>query len=205
MISYWNERYSEPGFAYGEEPNEFLRSWLTDREPGRILFPAEGEGRNAVYAAALGWQTDALDFSAVAQEKALALAQRRGAAIHYEIMDFATAELPESAYDAVALIFVHQPELLRQRLHRIVTQTLKPGGVLLLEAFSKAQLPLSSGGPKDPALLYDPETLRGDFHGLHLLSLTETTTELAEGPYHAGTAQVIRLIAEKPVLQETGK
>ena len=198
MISFWDERYAETGFAYGEEPNAFLRAQLSHLVPGRILFPAEGEGRNAVYAAAQGWQTDAFDFSAVGREKALALAQRHGVAVQYDLADMATVELPAETYDAVALIYVHQPDTLRRRLHETVTRVLRPGGTLLLEAFSKAQMPLTSGGPKDAAMLYDAAMLQEDFRSLRLVSLEETTTELTEGPYHAGTAQVIRLIAEKP-------
>ena len=205
MISFWNQRYAETDFAYGEEPNAFLRSHLPGLAPGRILFPAEGEGRNAVYAASHGWQADAFDFSAAGKEKALALAVRRGVTLHYELADMMTILLPAAAYDVVALIYVHQPEAIRKRLHEAAIQTLKPGGTLLLEAFSKAQLPLDSGGPKDPSMLYDAAMLREDFRALHRVSLEETTTELAEGIYHQGIAQVVRLIAKKSVAQEAAQ
>ncbi|MFF4585043.1 class I SAM-dependent methyltransferase [Streptomyces sp. NPDC001388] len=39
---------------------------------------AAGEGRNAVWLAARGWEVDAVDFSAVALEKAEGLAAERG-------------------------------------------------------------------------------------------------------------------------------
>ena len=77
----WNERYSESGFAYGTEPNEFLIS-VVDRIPhGRILSLAEGEGRNAVYLASLGYEVTGVDGSEVGLRKAMELAKERGVAI----------------------------------------------------------------------------------------------------------------------------
>jgi len=70
----WNERYREPGFAYGTAPNEFLVS-VVDRIPqGKILSLAEGEGRNAVYLASLGYQVTGVDGSEVGLRKAVELA-----------------------------------------------------------------------------------------------------------------------------------
>jgi hypothetical protein len=45
MENFWDQRFSEDGFAYGEAPNVFLREQLRGREPGALLLPAEGEGR----------------------------------------------------------------------------------------------------------------------------------------------------------------
>ena len=56
MKERWDDRYSKPEFAYGEEPNNYLKEQLIRIPAGTILFPAEGEGRNAVYAATLGWK-----------------------------------------------------------------------------------------------------------------------------------------------------
>lgn len=50
----WNQRYSEEGFAYGTEPNDFLKAKYTHiPKGGRVLCLAEGEGRNAGFFAAL--------------------------------------------------------------------------------------------------------------------------------------------------------
>ena len=57
----WNDRYSKDEFAYGEAPNNYLKEQLTKINVGKILFPAEGEGRNAVYAAKIGWTVSAFD------------------------------------------------------------------------------------------------------------------------------------------------
>ena len=60
-IDRWNERYSKEEFAYGEEPNQYLKEQLEKLAVGKILFAAEGEGRNGVYAAKLGWNVFAFD------------------------------------------------------------------------------------------------------------------------------------------------
>jgi hypothetical protein len=48
MKEFWNERYANEEYAYGEEPNEFFKQELARLQPGRILLPADGEGRNGV-------------------------------------------------------------------------------------------------------------------------------------------------------------
>ena len=78
---FWNSRYSEQEFAYGTQPNAFLRERLEKIKSGTALFLGEGEGRNAVYAATLGWQVDAVDFSSSAKVKALKLAEKNNVKI----------------------------------------------------------------------------------------------------------------------------
>ena len=56
MKEFWNERFSSEEYIYGTEPNLFFKSELDKRTPGDLLMPAEGEGRNAVYAVNL-WVT----------------------------------------------------------------------------------------------------------------------------------------------------
>jgi hypothetical protein len=62
-MDFWDQRYSQSDFVYGKKPNEYLKAKLVDLKPGRILFPAEGEGRNAIFAAKLGWDVFAFDSS----------------------------------------------------------------------------------------------------------------------------------------------
>jgi len=57
----WNERYAQPGFAYGTEPNEFLVSAAGRIPVGPVLSLGEGEGRNAAYLAGLGHRVVAVD------------------------------------------------------------------------------------------------------------------------------------------------
>lgn len=194
MSDFWNSRYAEPGFAYGTEPNRFFESELQSLRSGRLLLPCEGEGRNAVHAAGIGWTVDAFDLSTEGRSKCLRLAEASGVEVDYRIADALAFDYGVARYDAIALIFAHFPPLVRKEVHRRCLDALKPGGVLLLEAFSPAQLGKSSGGPQNPELLYSEEMLRGDFSDARILKLETARVVLDEGPYHRGPAEVIRMV-----------
>ena len=70
----WDKRYSESGYAYGTEPNDFLKQNFSTIPRGKVLSIAEGEGRNAVFLAKQGYQVTAIDSSIVAINKAEQLA-----------------------------------------------------------------------------------------------------------------------------------
>lgn len=200
MKELWNERYAAPEYIYGTQPNAWLAEKLELLKPGSVLFPAEGEGRNAVYAASKGWKVVAFDQSEQGQQKALKLAQEQGVSILYSLDDLTTFEASNGEFDAIALIFVHMPEEIRKNTHQRLLKFLKPGGYLILEAFTKDQLKNSSGGPKNELLLYDKNITESDFRDLEILQSEEITTHLNEGPLHRGEACVVRLFARKPTI-----
>lgn len=194
---FWNDRYSEDGFAYGKTPNAFFKEQIDKLPAGKILFPCEGEGRNAAYAASLGWDVDAFDLSEVGKQKAIDLATSFNAKINYNICDVANANFEDNSFDAVVLIYSHLPESLRITLHGNIKNWLKPGGMLILEAYNPLQLNNTSGGPKEVSMLYSIESLISDFHGMHFEILEEKQIELNEGKYHVGIADVVRFIGRK--------
>jgi 2-polyprenyl-3-methyl-5-hydroxy-6-metoxy-1,4-benzoquinol methylase len=200
MKNEWDERYARQEYIYGTEPNKFLKEQLSLLKPGRILFPAEGEGRNAVFAASLGWETDAFDQSVEGQKKAVKLATHKGVTINYYIQSLNDWNPEPDQYDCIALIFVHLPDGLRQHVHNAVVRALKPGGTLLLEAFTLNQLPRTSGGPKTAELLFLEEQITSDFKDLIFTTFAETQSMLNEGPLHQGLADVLQLTAIKPAL-----
>lgn len=197
MKEFWNERYATAAYIYGEEPNAFFKEKLALLKPGKLLCPAEGEGRNAVYAATQGWQVSAFDISEEGRNKALRLAEKKGVSIHYEIASFGTYQLTEAAFDAVVLSFTHLPAEDRRARFQKICKALKPGGTLILQGFSKAQLGKTTGGPKDLAMLWSREELEGDFADLQQLHIEQIDVELKEGPFHHGTASVIQLTATR--------
>lgn len=195
--NFWNDRYGQPDFVYGTEPNEFFAEQLAVLPPGNLLLPAEGEGRNAVFAAQLGWTVDAFDFSEAAQTKARQLATDQGVSINYVIGDL-LAFSADVQYDALALIFVHLPPEPRQRMLLHLTSLLKPGGTLLLEGFHPKQIRLPSGGPNAPEFCYTANELTDALiPGFAITQLTDQAITLHEGPYHNGPAHTVRLIAIK--------
>ena len=195
-LTFWDERFAEEGFAYGEEPNGFLREQLDRHTPGSLLLPAEGEGRNAVWAATRGWEVLAFDTSTVGRDKALATARRKGVEIAYELRSVAEPMHDlEARFDAVGLVFMHLPAEVRRMAHQRVARCLRPGGTLILEAFSTEQLKRGTGGPRDLGLLYTTTHLEKDFAALEIHTLENCDVELDEGRYHLGVASVVRMLA----------
>ncbi len=201
---FWNQRYAASEYAYGLHPNEYLKEKLSSLNPGSIMFPADGEGRNSVFAAELGWNSHAFDLSEQGRQKALQLAAQKGVSIHYQLGSPDTITVTPHAYDAIALIYAHFQAQQRFHFHQQLLRGLKPGGVLILEAFSKKQLAYQargekSGGPREENMLYSLEIIQEDFGELQFHECTETEITLAEGSFHQGLGSVIRLFASKPV------
>ncbi len=199
---HWNERYAKEEYAYGEAPNEFLKEQLLRLTPGRILFPAEGEGRNAVYAATLGWTVEAFDISAEGKKKAERLADKNSVVIDYRIGTLDQMNFKENGFDAIALIYAHFPAGLRADLHKRLTTLLRPGGTLILEGFSKNHGEYQKknsgiGGPPDPAMRFDKDEIENDFKDMEILLSEQCEAELNEGFGHRGTGSVIRFVARK--------
>jgi 2-polyprenyl-3-methyl-5-hydroxy-6-metoxy-1,4-benzoquinol methylase len=189
----WDERYSAEAFVFGTEPNRWLASQAPRIAPGgRVLCLGEGEGRNAVWLAGQGFRVEAVDGSAVGLEKARRLAAERGVAIGTTVMDLADFRPGPDPFDAVVLVFLHLPPGLREAVHRAAEASLRPAGVMIVEGFTPEQLPLTSGGPKQPDMLYTAALLRGDFAGISWDVLEESRVELDEGPGHQGPAAVVR-------------
>lgn len=194
----WDERFSEPGYAYGTEPNEFLVS-VADRIPGgRVLCLAEGEGRNAVFLASRGHQVTAVDASRVGLAKAQALANRRGVQLEAVHADLGEIEIEPGAFTGIVSIFCHLPPPVRAALHERCLRGLAPGGALVLEGFTPRQLELKTGGPRSPELLMELGIIRQELPGLRLEIAREVERRLDEGRYHRGTAAVVQILALKP-------
>jgi cyclopropane fatty-acyl-phospholipid synthase-like methyltransferase len=196
MKETWNERYRQPEYAYGKSANEFLTKQLMLLKPGAILLPAEGEGRNAVFAATQGWQVTAFDFSEEGKNKAQAYADSMGATINYQVCDAADFTTNQQ-FDALALIYTHFGGAQRKTLFPRFTTFLKTGGTLIMEVFSKNQLGRSSGGPKDLDLLFSVDEMQSLFPTINFSICHEEFVVLNEGPYHQGEAVVIRLTGRK--------
>lgn len=199
MNNQWDLRFSGSEYVYGTDPNTFFAEQLESLSIGNILFPCEGEGRNAVYAASKGWNTVAFDGSFQGKVKAENLANEKKVDIHYVLGNAETIEFPKDSFDAIVLIFAHFPDAIRSTIHQKMLTWLKPGGTLILEAFNPLQIPYTSGGPKDISMLYTKQMMMSEFKDLSTIILSEEETALNEGPLHQGIAQVLRFVGRKRI------
>jgi SAM-dependent methyltransferase len=197
MKNFWDERYSIKDYVYGTKPNHFFEEQIQNLKPGKILMLGEGEGRNAVFAAKLGWQVDAVDSSSVAKDKALKLAERNEVKINYQAEDILTYTFPENKYDAVGIIFLHMNESESRIIHKTCVHALRKDGKIILELFSLNQHGKNSGGPQDLSLLCSVEKIRSSFSTLKHDLLQEDNVLLSEGEFHQGDASVIRFVGVK--------
>jgi SAM-dependent methyltransferase len=192
----WNERYAAPEYVYGTEPNDFLAEHAHMLK-GPVLSLAEGEGRNAVFLAGLGLKVLGVDSSTVGLAKAKALAETKGVSIDIEVCDLATYTPMENHYGAVVSIFAHLPSAIRHRLYPAVVRSLKPGGLLILEAYTPAQLKLGTGGPTDQDMLMSVPKILEEFSDLEMVILRELERDVTEGIFHTGKAAVVQYVGKK--------
>ena len=198
----WEDRYGQDEYAFGIEPNEYLKNQLLKIRPGTILFPAEGEGRNAVFAAKMGWTASAFDISNNGRNKALKLAKDSNVTIDYRIGELPELGYTDAQFDAIALIYAHFPAAIRSEYHQLADTYLRKGGIIIIESFSKNHLEYRQrnekvGGPKDLDSLFSIEEIKSDFQQYDIIELAEEVIDLQEGIYHNGQGSVIRFVGRK--------
>ena len=201
-IDRWNDRYSKAEFAYGVKPNDYLKEQLGKLDVGSILFPAEGEGRNAIFAAKLGWTVSAFDISVEGRNKAFRLAETNKVTIDYQVGELQTLKYNKEQFDAIALIYAHFPADIKSLYHKTLDNYLRKNGLVIFEAFSKRHIDYISrnekvGGPKDIAMLFSMDELKSDFANYEIIELVEKEIELSEGLFHNGKGSVIRFVGRK--------
>lgn len=202
MKEKWDERYSAEEYVYGEVPNTYFHSRFTQFDPGEILFVAEGEGRNAVFAAKCDWKVTAFDQSKEAKRKALRLAEKHKVELDYRVGDLPDLGFEKESFDAIALIYAHLSPNVRSHYHDLLISYLRRDGLIFFEGFSKKHKAYQEnnpgvGGPKEEELLFSMEEIKRDFGSLNFLELYETEVELKEGKLHDGLGAVIRFVAQK--------
>ncbi len=197
MKDFWNERYAAKDYAYGIEPNVFFSQQLENLPKGKILFPAEGEGRNAVYAAQKEFEVYAFDSSKEGKIKAEHLAKHKNVSLNYLISSIEETKYPQHFFDGIVLIFAHFPSKSRKEYHQKLLTYLKPNGFIIFEAFSKKQIHNTSGGPSNAEMLFSENEIKIEFSEINFTFLETVEVHLEEGPFHQGKASVVRFIGTK--------
>jgi SAM-dependent methyltransferase len=197
---FWDQRFASRGFLFGKHPNAYLAAQRQRLRPGmRALAVSDGEGRNGVWLATHGLMVDSFDISSVAIEKTRALATQSGVALNCQQASWQAFAWPERTYDLVVGIFIQfaapgDREVLFARMR----DALRPGGLLIVQGYTPAQLNYRTGGPGQVEQLYTRAWLLQQCSGLDILDLTEDLCVLQEGTAHLGVSAVIGATARTP-------
>ncbi|MBO6827115.1 MAG: methyltransferase domain-containing protein [Sneathiella sp.] len=198
MQDFWNARYREAEYAYGTEPNDFLRDQAKRFKKGsKVLTLAEGEGRNAAFLASLGANVTAIDFSEAGREKAYALADDMGVTLTYLVQNVMDLVVTDNKWDAVIAIFAHVPPPVRGHMFNYIRHALKPGGVIVLEGYTPKQIGRGTGGPPSEEMMFSSEMLKSEFAGFDILKNEEKVRNIREGDHHSGKGAIVQFIARK--------
>ncbi|WP_095011293.1 class I SAM-dependent methyltransferase [Tsuneonella mangrovi] len=198
----WDKRFSEAELAYGDQPNDFLRDETASLRKGKCLCLADGQGRNGVWLAQSGFEVTAMDQSAVGLGRAQELAAARGVTIQTVVGDLADFDMGAERWDSIVSIFVHLPPPFRIGVHARIVRALKPGGTVLIEAYTPRKYELPGFGGPPPAQserTFTEAMLRQDFAALDIVIAREVEREVNEGKYHHGLSETVQFLARKPI------
>ena len=195
---FWNDRYKSNEFAYGLEPNDFIKFNSPHIKPNsKILCLAEGEGRNAVYLSTLGHDVTAIDYSINGLQKTKQLANTLGVHVNTICVDLSGYVFEQNKWDVIICVFGHFPSQIRQSIHAQIYSSLKKGGKFMMEAYSQEQLNYKTGGPLDVKLLYSIDDLKKDFSNFPTIQIEQVERVINEGKFHNGLASVIQVVGQK--------
>ncbi|MEO6144534.1 MAG: class I SAM-dependent methyltransferase [Dermatophilaceae bacterium] len=186
----WDIRYAGSDRVWSAAPNAWvattIRGWFT----GRALDLGAGEGRHAVWLAALGWQVTAVDFSPVGIERGRRGAQELGVEVDWVVADVRSWAPPAGEmFDLVLVAYLHLDDDVLARARA----WLAPGGALVVLGHSLRNLTEGVGGPQDPLLLHTEAKYRTASEGLAIEVLGEVVRHLPEGD-----AFDLGLVARRP-------
>jgi SAM-dependent methyltransferase len=199
MMPDWDKRYNTDDYVFGKAPNDFLVSSTAGLKPGNALCLAEGEGRNAVYLAGLGFTVTAVDLSSPALVKAHRLARERNVKITSVCADLNEYQILANSWGLIICFFLHALPGERQNLHRRVAAGLRPGGVYILEGFSPEQLKYANRGPKNADQLISLEDAKRELTGLEIKAGRQIDRLLDRREPQAGMVAVTQVLAVKPL------
>jgi SAM-dependent methyltransferase len=198
----WNRRYAAQELVWGSAPNRFVAQEFQLVPPrGRALDLACGEGRNAIWLAKLGWIVTAVDYSAVAVERARQLAAAQHVAVEWVEADVTTYVPAAGAFQLVLIAYLQVPEADRRAVLAHAASALGVGGTLFMVGHARRNLAQGVGGPQQPELLWEPSDIRREVAALGLAvrraEHVRRSVETAEGAKEA-VDTVLRAKREVP-------
>jgi tellurite methyltransferase len=168
----WDQRYSRPTFIFGKSPVKFLsENYQFIPYEASVLDMGMGEGRNAVFLAQKGYKVTGIDISSVAVKKAYLLAQEFGVKIKGVVASLEDYKIPPASFDAIVCFYYVDRNLIEK-----MKSWLKPGGIIIYEAFTTRQKGQRKSGNEDDVYLKEQELLKL-FPGMRVLKYEEPLHE----------------------------
>lgn len=198
MGNMWHERFDTKEYVYGEEANQFIqekRGELVDCKS--VVCFAEGEGRNAVFLAGEGHHVTAWDYAESGLQKTKKLAEKSGVDVKTQKVDLLEYEVDAGQYDASIMVFGHFQSRDQKNIFQKMLKVIRPGGVIMMEVYSKEQIHYGTGGPREVDMLYDPKDILDWAGGHHVVHFFYGEQDRKEGILHKGLAHVIQLVLRK--------
>jgi SAM-dependent methyltransferase len=200
----WDDRYAGTDLMWSKGPNQWVEEVTSALAPGRALDLAAGEGRNAIWLASRGWHATALDFSAVALERATRLAADRlgadAARFSTQCEDLSSYSPEPRSYDLVLVVYLQVRAPMRTRVLRAAADAVAPGGTLVVTAHDSDNLARGYGGPQDPAVLYAAADVVSDIDGADLVvARAEQVTRTVTTPDGQRQALDCLVVATRPI------
>jgi SAM-dependent methyltransferase len=190
QAAHWNEFFARVDLDDERwQPNALLVEVADAREPGSALDIGMGQGRNALYLAARGWQVTGIDISSQALRLAQRQAQERGVKLDARLADARRFDFGIERWDLIVCSYMDSLTL--DRADDIVV-SLAPGGVLVVESFVRSHELAALGRPD---LGFQPGVLRVAFESLDVLRYEEVRAPADWAPGHV--MPVARLVAQK--------
>ncbi|KOS27328.1 methyltransferase [Bacillus anthracis] len=200
MNNFWNDRYKSDEYFYGETPIVFIKEQAFRLiNHNKVIAFAEGEGRNAIFLAKQGHKVTAIDYSEDGLEKTKKLAKKHNVEVHTKKVDLLADSLPVDEYDAAIMVFGHFHNDHQKMILDKMIQTIKPGGLIMFEVYSKKQINYGTGGPKDVDMLYDPIDILTWCEKHKVIHFFNGEQERVEGKGHTGLADVIQVVISKSI------
>jgi hypothetical protein len=155
----WDARYASSPSVWSLDPNEFVVAELSELPVGKMVDVAGGEGRNALWFAARGWQVENVEFSKVALEKFADRANKAGLTelVTSNLADATSAKLlTEPTLSVVAYLQLPWTDLEKALDNLLVQQC---SGVIFGVWHGARNLVDGYGGPPSAAVLVSESQL----------------------------------------------
>ncbi len=182
----WNRYFKAEKPAYNTKPNGFLVEMINNRKTGRALDVAMGQGRNSIWLAQQGWDVTGFDIADEAVAMANEQAARLGVKIHAVVKSMDDFDFGENRWDLILLSYAGGGKLVDR-----IQRALKPGGILVLEAFHDDTLKTMKIGGS----LFTTGQLPHLFQGLRTVRYEEP---IAQADFAPKPSRVVRFCAQKP-------